>query len=399
MKKLIALLICLTLAFSCLGVQAAAAGSRVTEQIQYFIDEESEVRSEYHRAFEYDEDGRLCKERWFQPNYDSYSREFAYRYYPDGTLKSMIDKGGRGIRPGNFLCHYDRLGHLMEVQPYQYVLDIYGMFSDWGVCIGTSFLDDDLPSDVEEEYDSDGKITRLNVEYEDVSYDYDDGTEASTRLLSHRTCEYQYDEFGRISCVDEKLTRNNQRGEEVETSSAQRLFYYNLDGSYACRVSTRLKSVMDEDWRTDALVEFREDGTPARCSYSSAVSELWDLRLTYDEEGDVIRYESLAESLIGYRYEFDITRGPYGVELYQVYSVDRNGVRGELKHTEERNYDSTGKLVEMKIIWHVYGDAVENYRYEYEEEPCPEERQPVMQNGEVSPRRIPFISSPYEGVS
>ena len=40
MKKLIALLICLTFAFSCLSVQAAAAGCRVKERILYYIDEE-----------------------------------------------------------------------------------------------------------------------------------------------------------------------------------------------------------------------------------------------------------------------------------------------------------------------------------------------------------------------
>ena len=61
MKKLIALLICLTFAFSCLSVQAAAAGSRVKERILYYIDEEGKVISEYHMAFGYDEDGRLCK--------------------------------------------------------------------------------------------------------------------------------------------------------------------------------------------------------------------------------------------------------------------------------------------------------------------------------------------------
>ena len=398
MKKLIALLICLTFAFSCLSVQAAAAGSRVKERILYYIDEEGKVISEYHMAFGYDEGGRLCKERMFDPDSESYGREFTYRYYPDGTLKSMTDRGGKAIRPGIFLCHYDRLGHLMEVQPYQYVMDIYGMFNDWGVCIGSSDMGEDLRSDVEEEYDSEGKITRLKAEYEEKSYDYDDGTEESTHLLCYRTCEYQYDDFGRISYVDEKLTRDNQRGEKVATSSAKRFFYYNKDGSYACRVSTSLEDE-EYNWWTDALVEFLADGTPARCSYCDSDPHLWDVRLTYDEEGDVSRYESLAQSYIGERYEFEITRGPYGVEAYHIYSVDRNDVRQELVHTEECNYDSTGKLLEETIIWHVYGNAVENYRYEYVEEPCPEDRQPVMQNGKPCARRVPFIQSPYEGVS
>ena len=415
-RRHISLCLCLLL-FLALPGNASAAGMRVREQREYYVDQgiitaDADCR---RTTCQYDAEGKLARKTVYviRAGEEQLYRDTLYSYH-NGRLSRCFIVSNDYWQRGIFVVHYDGMGHLIEIQAAQYTKDFYDIFNDFGLCIGIA--DEEgavLPAEayadrLKEEYDSAGRIVSLTASYQL----YTDEWTSEEVVSCLTTCSYQYDESGRILAVLETTETQNPDGKEPTIRHGSRLFSYREDGSYTCycTAETLYGNVVE------GAVEFNDAGWPIRCTcYNSGhYDRLQAVSFQYDSHGIVTSYEksNLAEqrhsgeqgkfpekvyclNTLSFEAETDENR----LTEYSVCGWDPYEERRKLWHHDSFQYNEDGLPAELRETWYAYGGQEEQYLYEYDMEPLDGEPAGTDLTGMPDPRHTPYIHSAWEHIS